>query len=127
MQRNTEYVIQNDFPNQISGEERGPTVCESCMDSLTACLIQTNETHVTSTGIQITSINIDVDGDIDLRGFTNIDRDVKPGPQQFRRNLNINSNTASKEQINGLYEIGEKFSPAFDTLTNETSVVVFGS
>ena len=53
-----------------------------------------------------------------MRGFTGISNDVRPGAQQFRVNMNIKSNNASKEQINELHEIGKKFSPAFDTLTN---------
>ena len=127
MERNAEYKMDYDFPIQFSGEGSGPTVCEVCMGSLAACLIQTIVVHATSRGILIDSINVDVEGDVNLRGFTGIDSSVRPGAQQFRVNLKINSNTASKEQINELYEIGKKFSPAFDTLTNGTSVVIVGS
>ena len=127
IERNTEYRTQHDFPDQLSGEGRGPTVCESCMGSLAACLTQTIVAHATSRGIQIDSIDIDVEGDVDLRGFTGISNDVRPGAQQFRVNMNIKSNYASKEQINELYEIGKRFSPAFDTLTNGTSVVLVNS
>ena len=123
IERNTEYKMQYDFPNQFSGEGRGPTVCEGCMGALAACLTQTIVAHATSRGILIDSIDIDVEGDVDLRGFTGISTDVRPGAQQFRVNMNIKSNTASKEQINELREIGKRFSPAFDTLTNGTSVV----
>jgi uncharacterized OsmC-like protein len=127
IERNTEYKAQYDFPNQLSGEGRGPTVCESCMGSLAACLTQTIVAHATSRGIQIDSIDIDVEGDVDLRGFTGISNDVNSDGQQFRVNMNIKSNTASKEQINELCEIGKRFSPAFDTLTNGTSVVLVNS
>jgi uncharacterized OsmC-like protein len=127
IERNTEYRTKHDFPDQLSGEGRGPTVCESCMGSLAACLTQTIVAHATSRGIQIDSIDIDVEGDVDLRGFTGISNDVRPGAQQFRVNMNIKSNNASKEQINELYEIGKRFSPAFDTLTNGTSVVLVNS
>jgi uncharacterized OsmC-like protein len=124
IERNTEYKAQYDFPDQLSGEGKGSTVCESCMGSLAACLTQTIIAHAISRGIQIDSIIIDVEGDVDLRGFTGISNDVRPGAQQFRVNMNIKSNTASKEQINELYDIGKRFSPAFDTLTNGTSVVL---
>ena len=127
IERNTEYRTQYDFPNQLSGEGRGPTVCESCMGSLAACLTQTIVAHATSRGIQIDSIDIDVEGDVDLRGFTGISNDVRPGAQQFRVNMNIKSTNASKEQINELREIGKRFSPAFDTLTKGTSVVIVNS
>ncbi|HET7390098.1 MAG TPA: OsmC family protein [Nitrososphaeraceae archaeon] len=124
IERNTEYTVQYDFPNRLSGEDRGPTVCEVCMGSLAACLTQTIVAHASSRGIMIDSINIDVEGDVDLRGFTGISNDVRPGAQQFRVNMNIKSNTASKEQINELRGIAKRFSPAFDTLTNGSSVVL---
>jgi uncharacterized OsmC-like protein len=122
-----EYKMHYDFPNQLSGQGRGLTVCEYCMGSLAACLAQTIVAHASSKGIQIDSINIDVEGDVDMRGFTGISNDVRPGAQQFRVNMNIKSNSASKEQIDELREIGKKFSPAFDTLTNGTSVVLVNS
>jgi uncharacterized OsmC-like protein len=128
IERNSEYnKMQYDFPNQLSGQGRGLTVCEYCMGSLAACLTQTIVAHATSRGIQIDGINIDVEGDVDLRGFTGISNDVRPGAQQFRVNMNIKSTNASKEQINELHEIGKRFSPAFDTLTNGTSVVLINS
>lgn len=49
---------------------------------------------------------------------------VRPGAQQFRVNMNIRSSSASKEQLDELREIGKRFSPAFDTLTKGTFVVV---
>ena len=42
------------------------------MGSLAACLTQTIIVHAISRGIQIDSINIDAEGDVDLRGFTGI-------------------------------------------------------
>ncbi len=34
IERNTEYKMQYDYPNQLAGEGRGPTVCEGCMGAL---------------------------------------------------------------------------------------------
>ena len=90
-------------------------------------MTQTIVAHATSRGIQIDSISIDIEGDVDLRGFTGISNEVRPGAQQFRVNVNIKSDTASVEQINELRELGKRFSPAFDTLTNGTSVVLVNS
>jgi uncharacterized OsmC-like protein len=78
-------------------------------------------------GIELDSINIQTEGDVDLRGFSGISSNIRPGAQEFRVNINIHSNTATKEQINQLYEIGKKLSPAFDTLTNGTSVILVNS
>jgi uncharacterized OsmC-like protein len=127
IERNTEYKMQYDYPNQFSGQGRGPTVCEACMGALGACLTQTIVGHATSRGIKIHSIDINVEGDLDMRGWTGISNDVRPGAQQLRVKMNIKSDIASKEQINELYEIGRRFSPAFDTINNGTSVVLVNS
>jgi uncharacterized OsmC-like protein len=109
IERNTEYKTQYDYPYQFSGQGRGPTVCEACMGALGACLTQTIVGHATSRGIKIDSIDINVEGDLDMRGWTGISNDVRPGAQQLRVKMNIKSDTVSKEQINDLYEIGRDF------------------
>lgn len=127
VRRGKEYKVEHDFPEQLSGEGLGPTVCENCMSSLAACLTQTIVVHATSRGIKLDSITVGVEGDINLRGFLGLSNDIRPGAQKFRVTIKIESDTASIEQINELYEIGKKFSPAFDTLTNGTSVIMMKS
>jgi uncharacterized OsmC-like protein len=127
IQRGSSYTMLFDFPPQFSGEGKGPTVCEACMSSLGACVTQTTVAHATARGINLDNITIDIEGSIDLRGFTGISSDVRSGAQGFKMNINIKSSSASKQQINELYEIGKKLSPAFDTLTNGTSVITVNS
>lgn len=124
IERNTEHRAQYDFPPQLSGKDKGPTVCEGCMGALAACLTQTIVIHATSRGIQLDGININVEGEIDMRGISGMSNDARPGAQQFRAKIDIQSGSASKEQLDELREIGKRFSPAFDTLTNGTSVVI---
>jgi len=123
IQRNSGYTMLFDFPPQMYGEGKGPTVCEACMSSLGACLTQTITTHATARGIRLDNITIDIQGKVDLRGFTGISGEVRPGAQEFKVKVNIKSSSASKEQIAEIYEIGKRLSPAFDTLTNGTSVI----
>jgi uncharacterized OsmC-like protein len=127
IQRINEHKMVYDFPEQMSGEGQGATVCENCMGSLAACLTQTIVAHAISRGIKLDRVNVSVEGYVDLMGFSGLSSGVRPGAQQFRVNVKINSDTASEEQINELHELGKKFSPAFDTLTNGTSVVITNS
>jgi uncharacterized OsmC-like protein len=127
MERRKGYTIVHDFPEQFSGEGKGPTVCESCMATLGTCITQTIVAHSTAMGIKLDKIGIDLEGDVDLRGFTGISKDVRPGAQQFRVKVHIESHSATKEQIDQLYEIGKRLSPAVDTLTNGTSIVIVNS
>ena len=127
IQRNSTYTMVFDFPPEFSGEGKGPTVCEACMSSLGACITQTIVAHATARGINLDGIIINLEGDVDLRGFTGISSEIRPGAQGFKVDINIKSSSASKQQINELYEIGKKLSPAFDTLTNGTSVIAVNS
>jgi hypothetical protein len=45
---------------------------------------------------------------------------VRPGAQEFRLEFHLESKSASKEQLKQLYELGKRFSPALDTVTNGT-------
>ena len=127
IQRNNTYAMVFDFPPEFSGEGKGPTVCEACMSSLGACITQTIVAHATARRINIDSVTIDLEGNVDLQGFTGLSTGTRPGAQGFQLNVNIKSSTASKEQISQLYEIGKRYSPAFDTLTNGTSVIAVNS
>jgi uncharacterized OsmC-like protein len=127
MERKKGYTMVQDFPDQFSGEGKGPTVCESCMAGLGACITQTIVAHSTGMGIKLDKIRVDVEGDVDLRGFSGISRDVRAGAQQIRVKVHIDSHSATKEQIEQLYEIGKRLSPAVDTLTNGTSIVMTNS
>ena len=42
--------------------------------------------------------------------------------QEFRINIHLDSKTATKEQLEKLYELGKRFSPAMDMLTQGTTI-----
>ena len=65
---------------------------------------------------------METEADLDMRGMTGISDKVRPGAQEFRLNLHIESKTASKEQLEQLYELGKRFSPAVDTVTLGTTI-----
>jgi uncharacterized OsmC-like protein len=84
--RDMEYVMVYDFPEQLSGEGHDATVDENCVGSLGACLTQTIVAHAISRDIRLGSINVNVEGDIDKRGFSGLSSDSRPDAKQFRVN-----------------------------------------
>jgi hypothetical protein len=44
------------------------------------------------------------------------------GAQEFWINIHLNSKTATEEQLEKLYELGKRFSPAMDTPTHGTTI-----
>jgi uncharacterized OsmC-like protein len=122
IERQEAYTLASDFPDELGGMSRGPTVCEMCMASIGSCISQTVVAYATMMGVQLDNIRIETEGDVDIRGFTGASENVRPGAQEFRMNIHLDSKTASKEQLEKLYELGRRFSPAVDTITHGTTV-----
>lgn len=122
IERREAFTLASDFPDELGGMSRGPTVCEMCMASIASCISQTIVAYATMTGVQLDSIRVQTQGDIDIRGFTSVSENVRLGAQEFRINVHLDSKTASKEQLEKLYELGKRFSPAMDTLTHGTTI-----
>jgi uncharacterized OsmC-like protein len=122
VERREAYTLASDYPDEMGGMSKGPTVCEMCMASIGSCISQTIVAYATMIGVQLDSIRIQTEGDVDIRGFTGVSEDVRPGAQEFRIDIHLESKTASKEQLEKLYELGNRFSPAIDTMTHGTTI-----
>jgi uncharacterized OsmC-like protein len=122
VERRQAFTLVSDYPDEMGGMSKGPTVCEMCMASIASCISQTIVAYATMMGVQLYSIRIETEGDVDIRGFTGVSEKIRPGAQEFRMNIHLESHTASKEQLEKLYELGKKFSPAIDTLTHGTTI-----
>jgi uncharacterized OsmC-like protein len=120
--RENPFTLVSDFPVEMGGKSNGPTVCEMCMAAVGSCVSQTIIAFATMMGIQLENIRVETEGDFDIRGMTNVSDKVRPGAQEFRLNFFLESKSASKEQLQQLYELGKRFSPAMDTLTHGTTI-----
>ncbi len=52
------------------------------------------------------------------RGFSAVSEMVRPGRSRISDKYYLKNKTASKEQLEELYELGNRFSPAVDKLTH---------
>lgn len=122
VERQQAFTLVSDYPDEMGGMSKGPTVCEMCMASIASCISQTIVAYATMMKVQLDGIRVETEGDVDIRGLTGVSEKVRPGAQEFRMNIHLDSKTASREQLEKLYELGKKFSPAIDTLTNGTTI-----
>ena len=79
--------------------------------------------HASARGIAIEAVESELDGDIDLQGFLNLDPTVRKGYQQIRFKFRIKADV-SDAQLEELAQLGPTFSPVFDTISNGTKVSV---
>lgn len=72
-------------------------------------------------GIEIDTVEVDADGDLDIRGFFGVDDTVAPGFSAIRTKVRI-SGPESPARYDELTRAVEKHCPVLDTLTRAASV-----
>lgn len=117
--RTEPFVLDADEPPVLLGNDHGANPVEFVLHALAACLTTSMVYHAAAQGIKIDSVESRLEGDLDLRGFLGISKDVRPGYQNLRVMFRVKSD-ASPEQLEEL----TKFSPVFDIVSNPVPVEI---
>jgi uncharacterized OsmC-like protein len=112
-------VLDADEPPVLLGEDQGANPVEFVLHALAACLTTSMVYHAAARAIRIESIESRLEGDLDLRGFLGLSKDVRPGYQNLRVNFTVKSD-APAETLRELTQ----FSPVFDMMTNPVPVAI---
>ncbi len=114
------HELDADEPPILAGEDLGANPVEHLLNALSACLTTTLIYHAAIRGIEIEELESDLEGDIDLRGFLGIAKEVRRGYQEIRVNFKVKT---AAENIDKLMALS-KLSPVFDVTSNGTNVNV---
>lgn len=112
-----------DEPEMLGGTNQGPNPVEIVLSAFGACQEITYRLFADKMEIPVTGIEIEVLGDIDLRGFFAVDDSVRPGYLKITANVKIES-TASDEDIARLKKAVDAHCPVLDILSNQTPMDV---
>ncbi|MGD9850178.1 MAG: OsmC family protein [Nitrospirales bacterium] len=119
MTRTEPFVLDADEPPVLLGEDHGANPVEFVLHALAACLTTSMVYHAAAQGIKINAVESRLEGDLDLRGFLGLSKDVRPGYQNLRVHFTVNSD-APAEKLREL----TKYSPVFDIVTNPVPVAI---
>jgi uncharacterized OsmC-like protein len=106
-----------DEPPVLLGGDAGANPVEFVLHALAACLTTSLVYHAAARGIEIKAVSSELEGDIDVRGFTGLSDEVRKGYHHVRVRLRIASD-APAEQLEAL----AKFSPVYDIVSNSLPV-----
>jgi uncharacterized OsmC-like protein len=123
VERPQPFILEADEPPLLLGKERGANPVEHLLNALAACVTTSMVYHAAAKGIEIEEMESTVSGQIDLRGFLNIDKNVRNGYQAIQMKFRIKADV-SDEQLEELYKLGPTFSPVFDSVTKGVPVSV---
>ncbi|MDY0041226.1 MAG: OsmC family protein [Desulforhabdus sp.] len=117
------FELDADEPQILLGEDTGPNPVEYLLTGLIGCLTSALVYHAAAKGIEISGIESRLEGDIDLRGFLGLSKDVKVGYENIRVFFKIDA-AASEADKQELIRMAQKYSPVFNTVSNATPVSV---
>lgn len=112
-----------DHPEIFASEDNGVTPVEFLLVGLASCLTAGIAAVAQNRGIQLHSVEADVEGSMDIQGILGMDSDVRNGYDDIRVKFKIDAD-ASRKDIEALVAQSQKRSAVFDAITNPTSVSV---
>lgn len=121
--RQQTFTLDADEPPMLLGRDLGPNPVEYLLKALAACVTTSIVYHAAARGVKIHEIESYVEGDIDLRGFLGLDKNIRNGFQNIRMNFKIKADATDKE-LQEIVNLGPTFSPVFDTVTKGVPITV---
>src|SRR5689334_3314551 len=83
------FVMDNDEPAVLLGEDNGANPVEVVFHALAGCLTTSLVYHAAAQGIQIEEVESRFEGDLDLQGFLGLSDKVRNGYESIRVTLKI--------------------------------------
>jgi uncharacterized OsmC-like protein len=106
------FSIDIDEPFELGGTNQFANPQEHLLAALNACMTVGYVAQCAVRGITIESLEIETDGEIDLRGFLGIDTAVPPGYENLRYVVRIKG-SGTKEDFTEVHEAVMATSPNF--------------
>ncbi len=118
--RARDNVILADEPEALGGTDSAADPVELLLASLTSCVSIGLVTHAAKRGVELRDFEIDVEGDLDVRGYLG-DEGVRPGFTAIRYTVRVESD-ADPETLEDIVHHAEQASPMLDNISNGVPV-----
>jgi uncharacterized OsmC-like protein len=119
----SEFHFEADHPEVFASEDLGATPVELVLAGLASCLTAGVAAVAQNRGIQLRSVEAELEGSMDIQGILGVDGDVRNGYNDIKVSFKIDAD-ASQEDIEALVAQSQKRSAVYDVITNPTDVSV---
>ena len=117
------FVFAADEPPLLLGGDRGANPVEYLLTALASCVTTSIVYHAAARGIELTRLESELEGDLDLHGFLAISDAVRPGYEKIQMKFRIEGN-ASREDLETLVQEAKHFSPVYDVVSRSVPITV---
>jgi len=117
-----DFEFKIDEPTQFLGVNYAPNPAEYMLGGLAGCMAVTFMAGATAMNIEIDQLQLEIDGELDLKGFLGLNNDSDVGFPELKFIFNVKGN-GTQEQYDTLIERVSKHSPNFNTIQNEVRMI----
>lgn len=118
-----EFTLHADEPDVLLSSDKGPNATEAALYALSSCLMTTFIYHSAARNVKIDAVKMELEGELDLRGFLGISKEVRNGYKNVNVTFHVQSE-ADDDKIQELVRLAQMRSPVFDIVTNPVPVNV---
>ncbi len=117
------FIVDGDEPSVLLGTDHAPNAVETVLHALASCLAVGFAYNAAAQGIEIRSLEFDLEGELDLHGFLGLADDVRAGYSNIRVTYRLDCD-APQHKVEELLTQVQKTSPVLDILRNPVSVSI---
>lgn len=111
-------LIETDMPNAMGGNGSAPNPGWVFRASLASCCATVIAMQAAQQGIELTTLEVTVESDGDLRGILGLDDTITAGMSSLKTNVRIGADNATPEQLREIVEWGSAHAPVGCTVQN---------
>lgn len=116
------FPLEGDEPPVLLGRNLAPNAVELLLASLGFCYSVGYVANAAARGIDLQELEIELEGDIDVRAFLGISDETRPGFTAIRATARVRAAGASEEELRELCSYVQATSPVRDVLANGVPV-----
>jgi uncharacterized OsmC-like protein len=115
------YCISIDEPKELLGTDTAPNPQMALYAALNTCVLNTFIVNAAAKGLKVHSVEMDTEGELDLRGFLGIDESINPGYDELTIVCRV-AGEGTQEQFQECLDAGTRYSPNFQSITKPVQV-----
>jgi putative redox protein len=115
------FAVDVDEPPALGGKDRAPSPVEYALAALATCQEITYRLHADALGIPLKDVSVQLEGELDLRGFFGAAEGVRPGFLSINGSVSFDSE-APAEDLQRLKSVVDAHCPVLDLFNNATPV-----
>lgn len=107
-----DFTISIDEPAELLGTNTAANPQEYLFAAMNACMLATYVAACSVQGIELKSLEFETEGELDLRGFLGLDKNVIPGYDNINYTIRVKGD-GTQQQFNAVHEWMKKTSPNY--------------